>query len=227
MKNLFKPLVAASALAAALVATPSTAQVNGNIAVVNAPAAVINTTAFRTAYEQVNTTYATQIQTLQTRQQERQTLLQQLDTNGDGQLDETEQSAAQNSTQATRLQAIGQESAQLSNQIDAARVYAIEQILAQYGASLQQVVQAQNIQVVLDPESVVYAQQGANITQQVATALNGRVPSVTIAPPQGWQPQRGSVAMYEQIQQALMTAQAIQAQQQSQQQNQQQAPQGR
>ena len=226
MKYLLKPLAAASALAAALVAAPSTAQVNGNIGIINAPVAIINTNAFRTAYQQIGTNFATQIQTLQTRDQERQTLLQQLDTNNDGQLDETEQQAAQGTTQATRIQAIDQEMTQLSNQIDAARVYAIEQILAQYGASLQEVVQQQNIQILLSPEAVVYAPTQANISQQVATALNGKVASVQIAPPQNWQPQRSSVAMFQQITQALMTVQALQAQQAAQQQ-QQQTPQGR
>lgn len=227
MTRLFKQLAMASALAGALVATPSSAQVSGNIAVINAPVAIINTTAFRTAYQQIGTTYATQIQTLQTRQQERQTLLQQLDTNSDGQLDEAEQQAAQNTTQATRLQAIDQEMAGLSNQVETARVYAIEQILQQYGAALQQVATTQNIQVILDPDAVIYVPAQANISQLVATDLNGRVPSVQITPPQGWQPQRASLAMYQQIQQALLTAQALQAQAAQQQQQQQQAPSGR
>ncbi len=227
MHTLLKPLAAASALAAALVAAPSAAQVTGNIATINAPVAIINTNAFRTAYQQIGTTYATQIQTLQTRDQERQTLLQQLDTNSDGQLDEAEQQAAQGTTQATRIQAIDQEMTQLSNQIDAARVYAIEQIMMQYSAALQQVVQNQNIQLVLSPEAVTWAQPQANISQQVSAELNTRVPSVTIAPPANWQPQRSAVGMFQQIQQALMTVQALQAQQAAQQQQQQPAPQGR
>lgn len=227
MKHLFKPVIAVTAMALALSATPSAAQVNGNIAIVNAPVVIIQTNAFRTAYQQISTTYASQIQTMQTRQQERQTLLQQLDTNSDGQLDDAEQQSAQNSTQATRIQAIDAEMGQISNQIDAARVYAIEQILAQYSASLQQVVQQQNIQMVLPNDAVIYAPAQANISQQISTDLNTRVPSVTTTPPQNWQPQRSSVAMFQQIQQALATAQAIQAQQQAGQQQQQPATQGR
>lgn len=229
MKLFNSVLVGASLAVATIAAAPALAQVQGNIATVNAPAAVINTNAFTTAYQQIGTTYKPQIDTIQARQQESQTLLQQLDTNKDNQLDEAEQQAAQNTPQATRLQAIEQEVGQLTNQIEAARVYAIEQILAQYRPSLEQVVQQRQIQLVLSPEAVIYAPQAANITQQVTTALNTKVPSVQIVPPANWQPTRNAVALYQQIQQTLATAQAIQAQQQAAQAQQQnpQAPSGR
>ena len=166
---------------------------------------------------------------MQTLNTESQTLLRELDTNGDGQLDEAEQTAAQNSSQATRLQAIEQQMAPLNNQVEAARVYAVEQIMAQYGASLEQVVTQQNIKLILSPDSVIYAPPEANITSQVTTALNSKVANVGIVPPQGWQPRRNSVAMYQQISQAINTIAAIQAQQQAaqQQQGNSQAPAGR
>lgn len=230
MKLFASMLAAASLSTLALTAAPAVAQVQGNMATVNAPAAIINANAFATAYQQIGTTYKPQIDTIQARQQESQTLLQQLDTNNDNQLDEAEQQAAQNTPQAQRLQAIEQEVAQLSDQIESARVYAIEQILAQYRPSLEQVVQQLSIQVVLAPEAVVYAPPQANITQQVTAALNTRVPSVAIVPPQNWRPTRNSMAVYQQIQQTLAAAQAIQAQQQAAQQQQQpatQAPSGR
>lgn len=229
MKLFTKTLAAASLAAMAVAAVPASAQVDGRMATVNAPLAVINTNALQTAYEQINTTYKTQLDRMQALNTESQTLLQQLDKNSDGQLDEAEQTAAQNSTQATRLQAIEQEMAQLTNQVEAARVYAVEQIMAQYGASLEQVVTQQNIKLVLTPDSVIYAPQEANITGQVTTALNGKVASVAIVPPQGWQPRRNSVAMYQQITQAINTIAALQAQQQAaqQQQGNNQAPAGR
>nr|WP_298895590.1 OmpH family outer membrane protein [uncultured Altererythrobacter sp.] len=230
MKLFASLLAAASISTAAAMAVPATAQVQGNMATVNLPAAVINSNAFTTAYTQIATTYKPQFDTIQARQQEGQTLLQQLDTNSDGQLDEAEQQAAQGSAQQTRLQAIDQEVTQLTDQIDAARVYAVEQILIQYRPALEQVVQQLNVQVVLSPETVVYAPPQANITQQVTAALNTRVPSVAIVPPQNWRPSRNVVAVYQQIQQTLAAAQAIQAQQQAAQAQQQpttQAPSGR
>ena len=96
MKLISSLLAAASLSTAALVAVPAAAQVQGNIATVNAPAVVINSNAFTTAYQQIATTYKPQIDAIQARQQESQTLLQQLDTNKDNQLDEAEQQAATN-----------------------------------------------------------------------------------------------------------------------------------
>ncbi|WP_394726935.1 OmpH family outer membrane protein [Altererythrobacter sp. GH1-8] len=228
MKLVTKTLAAASLAAMSVAAMPAAAQVDGRMATVNAPLAVINTDALKTAYEQINTTYKTQIDRMQTLNTESQTLLKQLDKNNDGQLDEAEQTAAQNSTQATRLQAIEQEMGPLNNQVEAARLYAVEQIMAQYGASLEQVVTQQNIKMVVSPDAVIYAPPEANITAQVTTALNAKVPSVAIVPPQGWQPRRNSVAMYQQITQAINTIAALQAQQQAaQQQGNNQAPAGR
>ena len=217
MKLLTKTLAAVSIASAAIMAVPAAAQVEGKIATVNAPLAIINTNAFKTAYQQIGTTYKPQIDTIQARSTERQTLLQQLDTNGDKQLDEAEQQAAQGTQQATRLAAIEQEVGQLSGQVDMARVYAIEQILAQYGPSLQQVAQQLQVQMVVTPDAILYAPPAASITQQVSAALNAKVPSVQIVPPQGYNPRRDSVATYQQIQQALLTAQAIQRQQAAQQ----------
>ncbi len=230
MKLVTKTLAAASLAAMSFAAVPAAAQVEGRLATVNAPLAIINSEALKNAYSQVNTTYKTQIDRMQALQTESQTLLQQLDSNSDGQLDEAEQTAAQNSSQATRLQAIEQEMGQLTNQVDAARVYAIEQIMAQYNPALQDVVNSQNIKMVVTPDSVIYAPTEANITPQVTTALNGKITTAGIVPPQGWQPRRNSVAMYQQISQAINTLAALQAQQQAAQQQQQgntQAPAGR
>ena len=224
MNILKSTLVASSIAMAAVLSVPAAAQVQGKIATVNMPAVVIGTNAFGTAYQQIGTTYKLQIDTLQQRNQERQTLLKQLDKNNDGQLDEAEQTAAQNSTQAQRIAQIEQEMGQLTNQIDGARVYAVEQILAQYGASIEQVVQQLQIQLVLTPDVVVYAPPAANITKQVTAALNAKVAAVNIVPPQGWQPNRNSVAVYQEINQLLQIVAAQQAQQQGAQQPQQTPP---
>lgn len=227
MNILKSALVASSIAMAAAVSVPAVAQVQGKIATINMPAAVIGTTAFGTAYQQIGTTYKLQIDTLQQRNQERQTLLKQLDKNNDGELDEAEQTAAQNSTQAKRIAQIEQEMEQLTNQVEGARVYAVEQIMAQYGASVEQVVQQLQIQLVLTPDVVVYAPPAANITQQVTAALNSKVASVNIVPPQGWQPSRNAVGVYQQINQLLQIVAAQQAQQAQTQQPNPQAPTGR
>ncbi len=206
MKLLSKTFAAASIASAAIVAGPAAAQVNGNIAVVNPPATIAASSALNTAYQQIGTTYSSQITQIQQKQQQAQTLLQQLDSNSDGNLDQTEQQAAQNAPQAQQIQTLEREIAQLSNQIDSARVYAIEQILQQYGAALQTVTSADNIQVVLSPDGVSWSAPAANINQKVVAALNSRVPSVQITPPQGWQPSQQAVGVYQQVQQILMVA---------------------
>ncbi len=213
----FKALIAAFAMTAGMaIAAPAAAQVQGNIAVVNAPLAVAQATALGTAYQQIATTYAAQRTTIQQRQQQMQTLLQQLDTNSDGGLDENEQRAAQGTPQATQFTQLEQEVGALQQQIDRARVYAVEQILRQYGPVVQQVVSQNNIQLVLSPDSVVFAQPAADITPKVVAALNAAVPSVQAAPPADWQPNRQSVALFQQVQQILAVAVAQQQQQQQQ-----------
>lgn len=218
MKLLTKTLVAAGLAGAALVATSAAAQVSGNIGVVNAPATIVGSTALRTAYQQIGTTYAAQITQIQQKQTQTETLLKQLDTNSDGQLDQAEQQAAQKAPQMAQLQTLEQEIGQLQNQIDSARVYAIEQILQKYGAALQTVVTQNKLQLVLTPDSVAWSAPAANINEKVVAALNTSVPSVQIVPPQGWQPSQQAVGVFQQVQQMLMIASARQQQAAAQQQ---------
>ena len=226
--TIFSKLIAPAGVAlCALAAPPAQAQVEGRIATVDISRAVLGTTAFQTAYEQVNTTYATQNELRRTKAQERQTLLATFDTNGDKQVDDAELAAKQNSPDFAKLQTLEQEIQGLTNQIDAARVYAVEQVITQYGAALQEVTTKQQIKIVLDPGSLLFAAPEADVTQQITTALNAKVPSVGIVPPQGWQPARESVQLFQEIQQRLLTAQLIQQRQQQQQQANPQAPAGR
>jgi len=223
MKLFARTLASASLAAAVFAAAPASAQVQGNIGVVNTPLAIAQTNALRTAFQQVGTTYQTQITTIQQRQQQIETLLTQLDTNSDGGLDEAEQAAAQSTTQWQQIQQIEQEVGQLTNQIDLARVYALEQILRQYSPTLQQVVTQNQVQIVVAPDSVIYAVPAADMTAKVVTALNTAVPSVQTTPPANWQPSRQSVSVYQQVQQifaiAQQQAQAQQPQQPTQQPN--------
>ncbi len=220
-------LIAPAGLAlCALAALPAHAQVEGRMATVDISRTIIGTTAFQTAYEQVNTTYSQQNDLRRAKAQERQTLLQTFDTNGDKQVDDAELAAKQNSPDFAKLQTLEQEIQALNNQIDGARVYAIEQIIVQYAAALQDVTTRQQIKMVIDPSTLLFAAPEADITEQVTTALNTKVPSVGIVPPAGWQPSREGAQLYQEIQQRLMTAQLIQQRQQQQQGNP-QAPVGR
>jgi hypothetical protein len=99
-------------------------------------------------------------------------------------------------------------------------------VIVQYGPALTEVTTRQQIKLVVDPATLLFAVPEADITQQITTALNAKVPSVGIVPPQGWQPARESVQLYQDIQQRLLTAQMLQQRQQQQQGNP-QAPAGR
>lgn len=217
------------ALAAATVALPAQAQVQGNIASADVPGAVIGTTAFQNAYKQVETSYAQQIDLIRTRAQERQALLAKFDKNADKQVDESEQEAMRKSPDAPKLASLEQEIQQISNQIDSGRVYAIEQILVQAGPALEEVVKAKQIKVVLEPTSMLYAPPEIDITKDIVTALNTKVPAVQVVPPAGWQPSQEGVQIFQQITQRLQLAQMIQQRQaaQAQQQGNTAAPAGR
>lgn len=207
---------AATAIAAAtLSAAPAAAQVNG-IATAEAPVAVAQTQALQTGYQQIGTQYEAQIQTLQQRQQQRQQLVQPLDTNSDGQVDDAEANAAPEAT-VQQVQALDQEISQIQAPIQRARLYVVSQVAQQYGAAVQQVISERSIQLMISPEAIIYAPDAANVTEAITTALNTRVPSAQITPPEGWQPTQATVQLFQQIQQLLVLS-ALQAQQQQQQQ---------
>lgn len=214
----YTKLFATAAVAlAATAALPAHAQVDGRMGSVDITRTIIGTTAFQTAYEQVNTTYAQQNELRRTKSQERQTMLAKFDKNGDKQVDDTEQAAMKKSPDFAKLQTLEQEIVGISNQIDGARIFAVEQIIMQYGAALQDVVTAEQIKIVFDPSSMLYSAPEADITQKVTTALNTRVPAVGIVPPAGWQPSREGAQVYQEIQQRLsLAAQYAAAQQQAQ-----------
>lgn len=216
MTRLAKLIAPAGLILAATAALPAQAQVEGRMATVDISRTIIGSTAFQTAYEQVNTTFAQQNELRRTKAQERQTLLAKFDKNGDKQVDDTEQEAMQKSPDFAKLQTLEQEIQGLSNQIDSARVYAIEQIIVQYPAALQEVTTKQQIKFVIEPSSLLFAPPEADITQQVTAALNTKVPAVGVVPPSGWQPSREGVQIFQEIQQRLaIAAQLAQQQQQA------------
>ena len=218
----------ALALGALAVTAPATAQVEGRVATADISRAVIGTTALQTAYNQIGTTYSAQIEQRQTKQQELTALLQPFDTNGNGQLEETELPAVQSSSNFAQIQTLEQEVAGLTNQVNAARIFAVEQILAQYPAAITEVTTQQQIVMVMQPESLQFAAEGADITQLITNSLNTKSPSVQIVPPAEWRPSRQAAQLFQEIQQTLLTAQILQQQQQQQQQQPQtQAPAGR
>ncbi len=212
MTNITRTALALSAAASLLAVTsPVVAQVNG-IATADTSVAVAGTQALQTGFQQISTQYEAQRQSLEQTQQQRQQIVQQLDTNQDGQLSETEANAAPQAT-VTQVQQLDQQIAQIQAPIQRARVFVVSQVAQQYAAAVQQVISDRGIQLMIAPEALVYAPETADVTQSVTQALNARVPSVQIVPPENFQPTQAAVQLYQQIQQLLLLS-AIQQQQQ-------------
>lgn len=221
-------LCAGAAIAlSAVIAAPAAAQVNG-IGVSDPAIVVASSAARQAAYAQIAQTFAAERTQLEQNQAQLSSMLQPYDTNQDSQLDDTERAALQaNATVFRQVQTLEQTISTTQQPITAARVYAIEQIAQQLSPAVQQVVAAQNLSLILPPNAVVWMADAVDLTDEIVAALNQRVPTVSTAVPQGWQPQRSSVDLFQQVQQILLSAAVMQAQQESAQQPPAQPVQGR
>ncbi len=220
MKTITHILAPTMLAASVALAAPAAAQVQGPIASLDVTRAVLGSQALSAAYSEIGQTYTEQTNQIRTKSEQRQAILRTFDKNNDNQIDDAEVAAAQNSPQFQQAQALENEITQLTNQINAARIFAIEQILEQISPALQQVVTDKKLKLVLEPSAVLYSPAEADITQAVVTSINTRLPRVSTTPTEGWQPSRAGVQMFQEVQQLLATATAMQQQQQQQQQQQ-------
>lgn len=217
MKTITKILGAAGLVAAALTTAPASAQVEGKIATIDTSRAIIGTDALRTAYELVTTTYKAQIDQRTAKQQELTELLRPFDTDGNGRIDDTELPALQGASNFQQFQQLEAEVASLTNQVNNARVFAVEQIFQQYGSAIEAVATADTIDMIMPIGSVLYAKSEADITAKVTASLNTKVPSVGVVPPANYRPSQQGAQLFQEIQQRLIQAQLIQQRQQQQQ----------
>lgn len=213
------PFVAAIALAA--VSSPAAAQING-MAVVRPAVVVAQSQALQNGYQLISNTFTTQFTQLEALNTQRVALLrsidtngngqaEELDTNGDGNLDATEQAA---NPVVAQLGALDQQIGPLEAPIQMAQLYVVNQVAQQYGTAAQAVIAERGVQVMLAPESIVFAADGLDISELVAANLNTRLPSVSITPAAGWQPDETTFNLYQQVQQ-VFAAMARNAQAQS------------
>ncbi|QIQ86515.1 OmpH family outer membrane protein [Erythrobacter sp.] len=234
MKPIVTLLASAGLALGSLAAVPAAAQVEGKIATADRTRTIIGTSALQNAFQQIETTYSAQIEQIRTKQQQRQDLLKPFDKNGDNEIDDAEYAQFEATPQFATLQTLDQELNALSNQVELARVFVVEQIAQQYLPALREVVQQQQIALVLNPGALAVPSQEADITQAIVTSLNTKVPSVGVVPPQGYQPSRAGVQLTQDIEQTLQVISLLRQQQAAQQQGQgqqqpanPQAPQGR
>jgi Skp family chaperone for outer membrane proteins len=198
--------------AAAVVAVPASAQVSG-IGVAEPAIVIAGSAALNGAYSQIGTTYQAQRTQLDQLEQQRVTLLKKFDSNNDGQLSEAEQKAAQtdaNAANRKQLETLENQITQVQQPINLAAVYAVSQIAQQLSPAVQQVVSQGNVQLILSSDSVLYAADAANLNQKITTALNSRIPQVSITPPTGWKPDQATVQLFQEVQQVRLQAAALQ-----------------
>ena len=204
-------LGAATLALSALVAVPAAAQVNG-IGVADPAIAVAGSQALQTAYNQIGTTFQAQRTQLEQLQQQRAGLIRQFDTDNDGQLSQEEQTAAQaNTAVIQQVNGLDQQINTIQQPITLARVYVIEQLGQQLSNAVQAVVQANNVQLLLNPSAALYMADPVEMTDEIMAQLNQTVPTVSTAVPQGWQPQQQSVNLFQQVQEILLTVAQQQA----------------
>ena len=195
MKHLMKPALAAglavAALTAPAVSNPAMAQAATRIGIVNLPAVVANSTAYQTAQTQRQTTYAAQIQQAETRRQQLQTQIQPLLTafNNARQSGGDQAALQQQAAQLQQLQQTGQaELQQILAPVALSTAYVEEQIQDQLQAAVNAAATGAGVQVILSPDTVLYADNSLTLNQAVLDQLNRLIPSAQLVPPQGWLP---------------------------------------
>mgnify|MGYP000323966206 FL=1 len=202
-----KNIIAAAFLSAAAISAPASAQVAG-IATADTAVAITRSKALGTAYQQIGTLYASVAQQLQAKRAEINTLNAQLDINKDKELTQAEIDVAvkANSPLLKQIDTKQSEINTLQDPIVLAQLYAVEQIALKYDAAQQAVITAKKINVILTPDSFVWAPEAIDVTPAITAELDKAVPSVTITPPSGWRPSRQIGALYQQIQQLISAA---------------------
>lgn len=189
-----KTIAIAGVLGTAVLTSTSALAQAQTVGVLDVDNAVRASQAYQNAIQQVRQQYATQIQQRQDRAQaleaEIQPLAQQLRTAAQ-QPNADQNNLRQLQTQLQQRQATAQqELAQYDAPIARAEAYISEQIQVQLDAAVRAAMQATGTELALRPEAVVLASNpaAASITDDAVAQLNQRIQSVSITPPEGWQP---------------------------------------
>lgn len=221
MNKFIKPFAIASAifLSSSALTSAAYAQVS-NIAVVSREGSIASAKALSDAYAQIRTTFKPQFDEISGREARVLELGQQLDTNNDGRL--TEQESTANPAVIQQITAENQEIDRLSQPIALAQMFALQQVGIQYATAIQQSITEKQVNLLLAQNSILFASEGLdldkeiiNLNQDVIAKLNTLVPVVNTNVPQGWQPDRGTQALYQQVQQIRQALAQQLAQQQA------------
>ena len=229
-KRILAGAVAAPAVLA--FAAPAHAQVSGAIATTDPLIIIAKTKAYDAANKAIETTFKSTEDQINARRtaasNELKPLIAQIDTNKDGDLSEDEVQRAQ-TAKSPALQKIvdaqnkaNQDIQRMSLPVARAEGFAIENILTQYDAAQLRVVNARKIGVILKPSAFVYAPEAVDITDAIVAEIDKAAATVSIQPPQNWQPQQRTVSVQQALGEARQRAYQLAVLRQQQQQAQQQ-----
>ena len=194
MKIMLKALAATALVASPLLVAPASAQVAAGqgVAVVDFDSAINNTNAFKAATGQIQTQYKAQIDAFNARQAALnaelaplQNELQTLQQNPATPKATIDTKTAAFRTRATAAQA---ELTRLAQPFGRPTAYAREQITTKVEAALRAVMAAKRVNLVINPEAVILATPGGDITPDLTAQLNTTVATVSTAVPANWQP---------------------------------------
>jgi Skp family chaperone for outer membrane proteins len=216
-KRILAGLLAAPAALA--FAAPAQAQVTGSIATVNQVPILATSKAYISGIQQIQAKYKTTIDQIEAQDKIRQNIVLQLDKNGDKQLDDAEIEAARKANSPLLKQAddATAQAQKLSQPILIAQAYVTDQVYRKYDAALGTVITAKKVSIVLNPDSLVYAPDAADISKAVLDEMD-KTPGVSVEVPANWQTSREMVQLSQQVSQFSNLLQLRAAQQQQQQQ---------
>lgn len=208
-KTMTRLLAATAAVGSLALAAPAFAQAS-KVATINAADAIFNARSVQTAMQQIETKYAAQVQTAQTRQTALQAqikpLLDALDTNKDGQVDQAELQAAVQARKPQVEQIRAAETA-ASNEINTAlrpmnlaRIYVFDQLQQRYNTALDGQVRTKQIGLIVPTSAAIRQAPGTDLTAAVRTEIDK---PLTIDPPAGWQPNQEALGLFEAYAQAV------------------------
>lgn len=189
-------LAAVAAPAAIVVAAPAYAQVNG-VATADPVAAMYRTKAWTAASAQIDAQYNAQQAQMDAKAGERQKVLAQMDKNGDKQVDEAELAASPAlKAQSEKLEA---DINQLNLPIILAKGFAIDRILERYNEAQQAVVAGKKLGIIVTPQALLFATDGADVTGAITAELDRIVPTVSIVPVPNRRPSDEALQILEQF----------------------------
>ncbi|MET0589224.1 MAG: OmpH family outer membrane protein [Novosphingobium sp.] len=198
MKTILKSVAAAGLLlgTASLPAFVAPAMAAGPIipglGVANLEAVRVNSNAFKTAAQQRQTTYKAQIDQANSRAQQIQAQLKPLADKFEADRRGGKASEAALQQQVAQIQQLQQSGQQEVNQIlqpvAISEAYVDEQIAEKLNTAVQNANNKRKISILLRPDSLIYADNGYNMNQDILNELNTLLPSAQIVPPAGWEP---------------------------------------